>query len=256
MGAIERSGQVPQALYARYQQNDRPVTGQGGQPPTKATPDQAEARGAPPSAADKGKAAAQGGAAPPQTVTVTTDQTLSQIARDHHVSLEALLAANPQFDPKLLDRQNNRWFDPHGPKDKGRDPDLIRPGDKIVIPAATATPATNEPDNVKPPQSQAAGPQPQAAEPKAAPQVPAPNTPAPGAAEPQLNEGTAMLGDSRVEVVRSTPQQVSKRSHSVRPRPLDPVMLAVAAGRAEPLSHGARPLSLDGTNEAPDSGVA
>src|SRR5262245_11537839 len=255
MGAIERSGPVQQALYARYQQNDRPAN---GQPPAKATPDQAEAQGAPPNAAAKGKAPAQGDAAPPQTVTVTTDQTLSQIAREHHVSLAALLAANPQFDPKLLGRQGHRWFDPHGPTDKGRDPDLIRPGDKIVIPAATATPANDGPDNVKPPQGQAAGPQQQAAEPQApAPQTPAPNTPAPKPAEPQPNERTAMLGDSRVEVVRSTPQQVSKRgSHSVRPRPLDPVMLAVAAGRAEPLSHGARSLSLDGTNEAPDPSVA
>ena len=75
----------------------------------------------------------------PKVVTVRKGETLTQIAAENHVSLAALLAANPQFDPKLLGRQGNKWFDAKGPKDKGRDPDLIRPGDQINLPATAQT---------------------------------------------------------------------------------------------------------------------
>ena len=56
---------------------------------------------------------------PVTSVTVTSGQTLSQIAREHHISLAELLAANEQFDPGLLGKKEGKWFDPKGPRDKG-----------------------------------------------------------------------------------------------------------------------------------------
>lgn len=64
------------------------------------------------------------------TAIVRSGDTLRGIAHDHHVSMTALYKANPQFDPRREDGVPQR--------DRGngarRDPDLIKPGERIRIP--------------------------------------------------------------------------------------------------------------------------
>ncbi|MBI5511774.1 MAG: LysM peptidoglycan-binding domain-containing protein [Deltaproteobacteria bacterium] len=75
-------------------------------------------------------AASQDAALPPGTTiyTVKKDDTLGKIARDHGLSLTALLKANPQFALKLLDGNVTR---------NAADPDYIVPGQKINVPPST-----------------------------------------------------------------------------------------------------------------------
>jgi spore coat assembly protein SafA len=84
---------------------------------TAPLPDQAEPAPVPPN----GAPVPSSGDAPVHTV--IPGDTLWQIARDNNVSLDALIAANPQFD----------------------NPDLIFPGDKVTIPSSQQTTNDGEP---------------------------------------------------------------------------------------------------------------
>ena len=64
--------------------------------------------------------AATGKAASPGSYTVVRGDTLSGISHRHHVSLRAVIAANPQI----------------------RDPDRIFPGQRVTLPAGSAAPAS------------------------------------------------------------------------------------------------------------------
>ena len=87
------------------------------------------------SAAKSNAQSGQQSGASTQTVTVKPGDTLSGIAQQHHVSLQALYKANPQFDPSLSGGPVQHSRSPQG----GWDPDYIRPGDKVNLPAQTAT---------------------------------------------------------------------------------------------------------------------
>jgi Phage tail lysozyme/LysM domain len=61
-------------------------------------------------------------------ITVQSGDTLSEIARENGVTLEELLEANPQFDASKVDGK----LEPT--TGNSRDPDLILPGETIVLP--------------------------------------------------------------------------------------------------------------------------
>lgn len=90
--------------------------------------------------ASTAKSDSQSGA-PTQTVTVKPGDTLTGIAQQHHVSLQALYKANPQFDPSLSGGPVQHGRSPQG----GWDPDYIRPGDKVNLPVQPAKPAGTPP---------------------------------------------------------------------------------------------------------------
>jgi LysM domain len=75
-----------------------------------------------------------------QTVTVKPGDTLSGIAHSHHVSMQSLYKANPQFDPSRADGR----VQSHRTGQSGWDPDYLRVGQKINLPSqpAAAKPAT------------------------------------------------------------------------------------------------------------------
>ena len=132
------------------------VSGQGGVDASSGSSD----AGAPPfdpskyaSAADAD--AAKDGTQQPasagstQTVTVKPGDTLSGIAQSHHVSMQSLYKANPQFDPARANGvvQSQR----HG--QSGWDPDYLRVGQKINLPSqpVAAKPAAKpDPSTTKP----------------------------------------------------------------------------------------------------------
>ena len=73
-----------------------------------------------------------------QSINVRSGDTLSAIAARSGISLDALLAANPQFDAGKLGRGDRT------PGDQGRDPDRIAVGERIMLPGA-GQPATQGP---------------------------------------------------------------------------------------------------------------